>query len=146
MKKYIQCSLCALIIAILCAGCNNDSVENMNEGDLVSRIHVTSNNDIFTDEFFNGLKEIHLLYFANAYADKPLTSEEDMQKVCDILAGLTFTEKDFELYVGSIGLKFTFADGNEESIAFTSAVLYYGDKAFIPDKDICEEIEAIFKT
>jgi|GEM_PF-2700984 len=142
MKKYFLYGLCITIFTIICVGCGNKN--NLDDNKQEDSINVDSNNKIFTSGYFEGLKEIRFLYYDNAYYNKVLTSTDDMQSVCDILASLKLVEKEKEDYLGNLALVLTFDDESEKIIKFTSATLTYEDNAYTPDRDISKEMIALF--
>jgi len=139
MKKRFLCGLCIIVFTIIFVGCSSKN-NSEKEDELVNNIYVESNNEIFTSDYFRGLKEIRLSYY-----DRVLTSLVDMQKVCDILASLKLEKKDspMEEVVGSIWLTLTFDDKSEKIITLTDT-LTYEDNTYTLDKDISQEVRVPF--
>lgn len=148
MRKFLVLLTTCLVIC----GCNKEQPANkqlameqpisteLSNADSID-IKVDAKNEIFTSERFKNLTGIE-----DIYASKKISQKEDMQKICNALAGLSLkqTSKPELNKYGGLALAFVYADGKEVTIILQGEELYCDDKRYYIDHDIYDLICTVF--
>lgn len=141
MKKIVFIlGVLELVVCVMLSGCR--------ENEKSSGYHAEkSNNAVFVDAFFENIVSVEL-----EVSDKKdnvlIMEEEGMQKIANLLAGLTLGEasEDVYEYYGNAALKFSYQDGMEKYIWFTSELISDGNgNTYKLEDGVYEKIMDVFR-
>lgn len=139
MYKFL-CIFMAAFSIVFMAACNRETAQTEKTTTENQSEYVETANKIFTDNYFEGIKEVKFSYYT-----KIIDSETDIQEICNRMGELHLAEitddgVDYKNLDGNSSLTFIYEDNTEKSISFTTKYLYCDDVLYSLEEEESEKL------
>lgn len=136
MKK-IKISMLILCVFILFPACSKETEAEKSTEEVPKEMEntyiVNSENEIFTSDFFTGVKQVRAVPFLGK---KTVTDKKEILKICKLFAELKFgakrevSEDKTEMVIGAAWIEFTYEDDSKVTVSLTAKEVTYKEIAY----------------